>query len=135
MYSTYKSLLVLSFQKRSQNDLRFLILNTEVESVLGSVGGWWSVCCGGGEDVISNNDGLEQLPSAALDNEPLCIRVLVDGGGDAGVEGLLDSCSFSRLTTRTTTMATGQWWWCYCRFLASRRVPYFLSRMRRGATW
>lgn len=98
--ATYKSLLVLSFQNLSQKDLLFLILSTEVDSVLGRVGGWWSACCGGGDDVIRSSEGLEQLPSAALDSEPLCEGG--PGGGEHGVEGVLvaGASLSSRLTER-----------------------------------
>lgn len=102
--TTYKSLLVLSFQNLSQKDLRFLILNTEVESVLGNVGGWCSVCCGGGEDVIRSSEGLEQLPSAALDNEELAVVV---GGGEKGRLPILSLSSRLMIERNTTTQR--QW--------------------------
>lgn len=56
--------------------MRGLIGNTEVESVLGRVIN--GSACGGG-DVMSN-DGLEQLPMAERDNEPLWDRDKSAGG-------------------------------------------------------
>lgn len=54
--------------------MRCFIGKTDVDSVLGNDGGWSG---GGGGDAISN-EGLEQLPTAALDNEPLCDNVPFD---------------------------------------------------------
>lgn len=62
---------------------------TDVDSVLGNDGGCSAV---GGGDAISK-EGLEQLPTAALDKEPLWDRVPLGDGlsglavGD-GVEGV-----------------------------------------------
>lgn len=80
---TYKSLLVRSRQNLSQNEVRCLILSTEVDSVLGRAGGCSD--CGGGEAM--SRDGLEQFPTAARDKEPRCDNGTPGGGGLEGVEG------------------------------------------------
>lgn len=70
-----------------------MILNAEVESVLGRAGG--CSFCGGGEAI--NRDGLEQLPTADLDKEPrwerrvLGVGVSGDEGGVEGVEQEISS--------------------------------------------
>lgn len=56
--------------------------NTDVDSVLGRVGG----CSGGGGGEAISKDGLEQFPTAALDREPLWDKAVLDGV----VSGLVD---------------------------------------------
>lgn len=75
--------MVRSRQNLSQKEVLCLILKTEVDRVLGKVGGCSG--CGGGEAI--SRDGLEQFPSAALDKDPLWDSGTPAGGGLDGVEG------------------------------------------------
>lgn len=101
MAITYKSRLVLSCQNLSQKDVRCLIRKTDVERVLGNVGGCSGWFCG----IAISNDGLEQLPNDALDKEPLWDN-RVGGGWDCiGVEGVELALSVeARLTSFSKTV-------------------------------